>query len=200
MAPELVCAKHGPYDASHGSCPYCQAEAGGGRPVAPPSLDEDDLPTDLGAAPPSPYRYDEDEPTDLGVAHRGGAKFLDDDEITDLGRGRALDQTELYEEDEETGPLGILWLKEGRRRGRIYKIKDGTVVGRDEGDLTLPDDRKVSNPHARFRVDEDEQFVLWDFGSRNGTFVNGDKITAATVLEENDEVKIGETVFVIKIL
>ena len=63
------------------------------------------------------------------------------------------------------------------------------------------DDPKVSNPHARFRLnDEDDGFVLWDFGSKNGTYVNDEKIAAATALKENDVVKIGDTEMVLKVL
>jgi pSer/pThr/pTyr-binding forkhead associated (FHA) protein len=94
--------------------------------------------------------------------------------------------------------LGILWVKDGNRRGCIYNIKDSSVVGRREGDLII-DDPKVSNPHAKFTV-EDGQFIVWDFGSRNGTFVNGERIRAATLLKENDIIKIGDSTFILKIL
>ncbi|NIM96070.1 MAG: FHA domain-containing protein [Anaerolineales bacterium] len=191
MADELVCPNHGPYDASYGACPYCQAEAGG-RPSAPVPLDEDDLPTDLGAAPPR-VGYDDEEPTELGAGRRG-RRFLDLEEGEETEIRRLEDETVLEEPD--TGPQAILWVKDGHRRGRIHKIKDGTVVGRKDGDLIL-DDPKVSNPHARFRV-EDEQFMLWDFGSSNGTHVNGERIRAATPLKENDELKIGDTTFIVK--
>jgi len=193
---EKVCPKHGPYDGSYAACPYCQAEAGGGRPAAPMPLD-DDMATDLGAGPVGGYGFDDDAPTEIGPG-RGGPGFLDldDEEATSLGRMNRMDETEL--EFVDTGAQGLLWVREGARRGRVLKIKDGTVVGRSEGDMIL-DDPKVSNPHAKFTL-EDEAFVVWDFGSRNGTFVNGEKIRAATALKENDTVKIGDTLFVLKTL
>ena len=77
-------------------------------------------------------------------------------------------------------------------------VKDGTVVARNSADLPI-DDPKVSNPHAKFTV-EDDQFVIWDFGSKNGTFVNGERIRAATPLEENDTIKMGDMIFVLKTL
>lgn len=96
--------------------------------------------------------------------------------------------------------MAILWVKKGRRRGFIHHVKDGATVGRDDGDIVM-DDPKVSNPHARFRLnDEEDGFVLWDFGSKNGTYVNDEKITAATPLNENDVVKIGDTEMVLKVL
>ena len=106
------------------------------------------------------------------------------------------DVTEL--EFIDTSALAILWVKEGSRRGRIHKIKDGATIGRSTGDVVL-DDQKVSNPHAKFTL-EDEKYILWDFGSKNGTTVNDERIRAATELNENDIVKIGDTVMVLKVL
>lgn len=196
---ELLCPKHGPYDASYGACPYCQAE-GGGRPVAPRplGLSEDDLETDIGggAAVRNRSSYDDDEPTDLG---RGGSqRILDDDEITDIGGHAEEDVTELDWEQVKTGPLGYLIVSKGPRRGKVYPIKDNALIGRKEGDLVL-NDAKVSNPHAKLRFKESE-FVLTDFDTTNGTFVNGQRISAATPIKENDEIKIGETIFVFKVL
>ncbi|MBN1666790.1 MAG: FHA domain-containing protein [Anaerolineales bacterium] len=201
---ELLCPIHGPYDASHGTCPYCANP--GGRPPAPPPLgdDFDDLPTDIGAAYPaaSPGRgYGDDElPTELGGNAPGPGLSFDDIDPTEVGRVARdhFDETELDFVDDSL--LGILWVKESRmlRRGQIFKIKDGTVVGRSRGDLVV-DDPKASNPHAKFRV-QGEAFIIGDMMSKNGTQVNGNKIDAATLLAENDEIKIGETVFVLKVL
>ncbi len=219
MAAEKFCPKHGPYDASYDTCPYCSGEYK--RPPAPKPLSEDDLPTNFdqaqspshgspsqndlptdfgpgGASPQKGYGSD-DAPTDLGPKRKSGKRFLDidDEEETNLGRyAMGDDVTEL--DHAITGTLGILWVKDGNRRGHVYKIKDSTVIGRKEGDLVL-DDPKVSNPHAKFTV-EDGQFTVWDFGSRNGTFVNGERIRAATILKENDAIKMGDSTFILKIL
>ena len=61
------------------------------------------------------------------------------------------------------------------------------------------DDEKVSAFHAKFTV-RDNQFLLWDLGSANGTFVNDMAIVAATLLKENDEIRMGNTIFVLKML
>jgi len=198
MAPELNCQEHGPYDSSYGTCPVCQAESGHPRPAHPAPLDEDDLPTEVGPGPVMGGGLDEDNlPTEVVGGGRGVSYDLEDDELTDVVRGGFLDdETEI--EFQETGALSILWAKDGPRRGKIQRISDGTVVGRKSGGLIL-DDPKVSNPHAKFKFENDE-FEIWDFGSKNGTFVNGERIRSATVLKENDDVKIGDTTFVLKIL
>lgn len=188
------CPNHGPYEGE--ACPYPPPHGNEGRPENP-SLD-DDAPTDLGDHRGAGYDISGEEPTEIPGGGRRG-RFLDDDEEeTDYGRGRydELDVTEL--ESPTVVTLAMLWVKEGRRRGRTYPIKHGTVVGRKEGDLIL-DDPKVSGMHAKFNM-EGDNFVVWDFGSANGTLVNGKKIREATILEENDLVKIGETIFVVKLL
>jgi len=49
-------------------------------------------------------------------------------------------------------------------------------------------------------VIEKDEYILVDFHSKNGTFVNGERIKAETTLKENDTVKVGDVVFVLKIL
>jgi hypothetical protein len=215
MTDQLFCQKHGPYDAFYVTCPYCSGAYK--RPPQPKPLSEDDLPTDLGAGNqeimgsedlPTDLKYrgglfdqrdsDEDAPTEIGPRRRSHGKFLDDEETTLGDHWREDDGTKIYEDYKPVGMMGILWMKEGGRRGKIYKLQDGAVVARTHGDLRLDDDY-VSDPHARFVIEEN-QFVLWDFGSKNGTFVNGERIRAATPLQENDIIKIGLSTFVLKIL
>jgi hypothetical protein len=177
------------------------------------------MPTDLGAIrPPSGRAYAGDEgPTDPGGRRGGreddiptkipgskrgykGRKFLDpdDEEETILGRFYSDKDDVTEPEFAPVGLMGILWVKEGSRPGQIYKIKDGTEIGRKDADVVL-DDPKVSSKHARLRV-INNQFRITDFDSINGTFVNGERIEAPTLLNENDTVKIGKTIFVLKVL
>src|SRR3954469_18365275 len=66
------------------------------------------------------------------------------------------------------------------------------VVGRSsELDMVLVEDM-VSRRHARIECTE-EQIVIEDLGSTNGTFVNGEKIKRAT-LKEGDRVLIGTSI------
>ena len=147
---------------------------------------------------------DDEGVTEIPVDRRRGRREVDfeDEGETELpGRGRE-DFTEI--EDAVTPVLGLLWVKEGRRRGKYYPIKHSTVIGREvdgliKKDGLVLDDPKVSSMHAKFTLEGDD-FVLWDLGSSNGTFLNGKKIREATFLEENDLVKIGDTVFVLKLL
>jgi hypothetical protein len=94
---------------------------------------------------------------------------------------------------------GWLIVKAGARVGQVHALGEVTDLGRGAGGIVI-DDEKVSEQHARVRIDEDGQFVLWDLASTNGTFVNGEQIMAATPIVENDEVKVGTTVLVLKTL
>lgn len=160
---------------------------------------EDDLPTEIGRGL-SPNL--EDEETRFGNNRAGGGGYSrDEDEFrpTELASRTFMDRMdETLLDIPETGTLGLLWVVEGDRIGRTYKLHDGDIVGRRDGALIL-DDPKVSTPHCRFRL-EDEGFVLWDCGSKNGTFVNNKVIRCATILEENDRIRIGDTVFTLKVL
>ena len=92
----------------------------------------------------------------------------------------------------------ILWVMDGDRRGKWYPIHAGTKIGRKNVDMVLDDDQ-VSAMHARITV-EGGKYYIWDSGSSNWTFVNGKRIREATLIDENDKIKIGKTTFVLKLL
>lgn len=107
--------------------------------------------------------------------------------------------SDIAEVDEaDRSSIAILWVKDGPWRGRILKFGDRVIVGRNEGDLLL-DDLKVSSPHAQFRCEDDSVFVM-DLGSQFGTYVNDDRIESVKVIQENDEIRIGDTTFILKTL
>jgi hypothetical protein len=190
---KLICPIHGPYDASEPGCPKCRGQQG--RPPAPTplGLSADDLETEIGEGKVIMGNNYGDDPTELGKGFQESDSFMDQ---TDFGQVHKLDETEFEVVDQ--GPIGILWVTEGPRRGQIHRIKHNTVIGRSQGDILL-DDPKVSSSHSKFTF-EDDKFFVWDFGTRNGTFVNGERIRAATPLEENDKIKIGDFHFIVKIM
>lgn len=69
-------------------------------------------------------------------------------------------------------------------------------IGRDPSQMIALDDPFASRRHARIENQDDKgEFILKDMNSRNGTFLNGNKIFKA-ILKNNDCVKIGKTEFV----
>lgn len=68
------------------------------------------------------------------------------------------------------------------------------TIGRSPENEIVIDDVKVSRHHMQIIRDDYGNFRLADFGSLNGTYVNGEKIKGEIRLSPNDVVKIGNTV------
>ena len=85
-------------------------------------------------------------------------------------------------------------LEPASHHGETYPLGDEITVGRGGGcGIVLPDDGFVSTVHARVFRRGDEVFVE-DLGSRNGSFLNGDRVTVPTRLRRGDRVQFGQTV------
>ena len=68
------------------------------------------------------------------------------------------------------------------------------VIGRGAGCDVVLKDVKASRKHCRLTRAEGS-FQLEDLGSKNGTFVDGQKINAPILLKVNQTFKVGDTVF-----
>lgn len=83
----------------------------------------------------------------------------------------------------------------GRDVDQVYRIEDAqtTVLGRSvKCDIRVPDSQ-ASRAHCRIqRIDG--QWKITDTGSRNGTFVNKERITQAT-LRSGDLIRIGTALY-----
>ena len=90
----------------------------------------------------------------------------------------------------------VLVCTEGRRRGESYQVPtDGSLdIGRAPDNVIVLDDDGVSRYHARLLCDNGTVW-LQDAGSRNGVFVNEQRLTQARALKVGDRIFIGEHVF-----
>ena len=85
-------------------------------------------------------------------------------------------------------------LEPPEQQGETYPLGDEITVGRGGGcGIVLTADEFVSTVHARVFRRGDDVFVE-DLGSRNGTFVNGERVTTATQVRRGDRVQFGQTV------
>jgi len=82
---------------------------------------------------------------------------------------------------------------EGDLKGKSFDITGiGTyTIGRKECDIVL-DDEKVSRKHASVVIIREAQYAVQDLASRNGTFVNGVRLTRRNV-QHNDLIRVGNT-------
>jgi pSer/pThr/pTyr-binding forkhead associated (FHA) protein len=84
----------------------------------------------------------------------------------------------------------------GHRVGAMIRVSGPSfVIGRAEGCQLRPASQHVSRRHAEIVV-KDEAMILRDLGSRNGTLLNGEKITGAVPLDDGDRIEIGPLAFV----
>jgi DNA-binding winged helix-turn-helix (wHTH) protein len=82
---------------------------------------------------------------------------------------------------------------------REIQLNEGqNVLGRDRDAIVWLDSSTVSRRHARIVI-TGRQAVIEDLGSRNGTFVGGRRIDAATPLADRDEVKLGSVVMAFRV-
>jgi FHA domain-containing protein len=83
----------------------------------------------------------------------------------------------------------IYWLK---HKGTLFPVHQGdSLLGRSPECLIVLASERVSREHAVVRRIH-SGLEIEDLGSRNGTWVNGTRIRRATVLQQGDEVQMGE--------
>jgi len=73
-------------------------------------------------------------------------------------------------------------------------VEDEIVVGRDSKCDIVIDDHTVSRRHARLTLENDDYFIE-DLRSRNGTYVNGRRVTGRVRLSSDDHVMVCGTEF-----
>lgn len=77
-----------------------------------------------------------------------------------------------------------------------------TIIGRDDAaDITLAD-TGISRRHCEIRVTHDGPHLvvsIRDLGSTNGTFVDGQRITAATRIEDGSRITVGRSTLTVRL-
>ncbi len=86
-----------------------------------------------------------------------------------------------------------LLVVEGPDSGSRIPLEGEVVLGREVDRAGRLSDASVSGRHARVRIADDGILVLEDLGSRNGTWRNGQRVTARQALVAGDEIRIGRT-------
>jgi HD-GYP domain-containing protein (c-di-GMP phosphodiesterase class II) len=88
--------------------------------------------------------------------------------------------------------MALAIITRGAQAGRRLTIVQWpATIGRDAGSVIPIDDNRVSRYHARIKK-RDRLYILEDLQSRNGTWLNGDKVSNS-VINSGDKILIGDT-------
>lgn len=82
------------------------------------------------------------------------------------------------------------WLVTGK--GYAFQLHQGdTIIGRyEESDIRL-NDAAISRIHAKI-VEENGQYLLYDFGSTTGTWLNGNRVRRPEALKDGDVINLAD--------
>jgi len=108
--------------------------------------------------------------------------------------------TAAYQEPQGSRAFLVIHSEVGDRGSWVIDLVDGGEVtfGRSRGATVMLDHEKVSRMHARlWRTGE--RFQIEDLESRNGTRVNGERITGTQPISPGDEIVIGPATIVLTI-
>ena len=91
-------------------------------------------------------------------------------------------------------PARLLVIEPKERAGTKFAIAETVTIGRDpKNTIVITDDAYISSNHASVSR-SDGQIVVDDHGSRNGTYLNGAKLTKRHTVHVGDRIQLGYTV------
>lgn len=82
-------------------------------------------------------------------------------------------------------------INENLKIGAVFLLGGEFTIGRKDNNALTLSDPYSSGYHARI-LRKEEDFILEDLGSTNGTFLNGTVVKEREYLTVGDEIKIGE--------
>ena len=94
----------------------------------------------------------------------------------------------------QRGEPRVLMISQGNQAGLSADLASGVImIGRGADCQLILEDDYVSTRHARV-VSTPDGIYIEDLGSTNGSYVNGQRITAPTTITMADTVRIGKTI------
>jgi DNA-binding winged helix-turn-helix (wHTH) protein len=123
-----------------------------------------------------------DNPRFIATKHRFGYRFIG--------------EVEASAQDDPPAPSVKYWVVWDARQ--IPLAAGSNVIGRGPDASVWIEAAGVSRHHARIVVDGAEA-RLEDLGSKNGTYLRGEPVTAVTALADGDQIRIGSVLITFRI-
>ncbi|MBT6930189.1 MAG: FHA domain-containing protein [Candidatus Marinimicrobia bacterium] len=184
---QKTCSNGHIYEASEDNCPYCPStpnQAGG---------DSDETVLDSGGPQADNKATAQWNPSD---------KLTGDMPVIDLSKTAIHKATDADHSSSSAGRKLIGWLVtfSSNPDGDDYQIREGktTIGAAHTVDIHLMDN-EVSSLHATVLYRQGVLRIKDEF-STNGTQVNDEDVVEATVLKDGDEIKIGKSLFKLRII
>jgi two-component system, cell cycle response regulator len=112
--------------------------------------------------------------------------------VTDWDETTSIAQAPEPEPEKPERDRAYLIVLAGSGVGEMHKIGGESILGRGrEAQLRFLDDG-ISRVHCRV-YRQGDKLVVEDCGSRNGTFCNGQQLSAPRILRDGDKIQIGRT-------
>lgn len=90
-------------------------------------------------------------------------------------------------------PARLVVLEPKERRGTAYAITNGLGIGRENDNaIVILDDAYISGYHAKFIV-AGGQVLIADLASKNGTYLNGTRLSEQRTVHVGDRIQVGYT-------
>src|SRR6202045_2254765 len=93
----------------------------------------------------------------------------------------------------QSEPKHTAWLETS---GEKFPIQGNSSIGPSSKNLIVIESQKVSRRHALINVQNVGEFWLIDLGSSNGTFLNGRRLHQPVRLCDQDQIIIGDRLFI----
>jgi two-component system, cell cycle response regulator len=99
-------------------------------------------------------------------------------------------KTPTFDAGEQSAYLVVL---AGDRVGEMVKVGPGLIIGRGNASSFQVSDQGVSRMHLRVTPNPEGGIMAVDLGSRNGTYINGQRLNGSMALGDGDKIHIGST-------
>jgi adenylate cyclase len=94
--------------------------------------------------------------------------------------------------------MSRLIVNPGHRDERVYELEVGTTtIGRGRENSIRVANKSLSRQHARIVVEVGGRVTLFDEGSKNGTFLAGNRIDSPRSIDDGQQFSCGDVIFVI---